>query len=342
MTNPLIFDFFWKLLFFVSIFSTFYFLFAAISHNFFKFFSASKKMKAFKVSQFLLLFSFIAVAIYIAIADNELVFDCFGRFAEREGVFGITRVISAIWVLGLLLFLIRDIFQYLVIKRSLDEAIIESKQLIVGEKNISYNSVNNKMEAVVAGFLKPQIYIPQFISENESALRQTLAHECIHIQNKDSFWNFVSLVIHRLNWHNPLAHFSLRKLKVQLEMATDEQAISEFQLNVAEYARHLVSFISASKRESLLTMNVSGSFSQVQLRLLNLKNIQNGKIQSRSVYIWALIITLLTGLTQAFASIQQESPPLGIKAPMCFQVKHEIILEGWLHENKSNVVNKCE
>lgn len=336
-----LFDFIWKFLFFSTILSSFYFIIILISSNVFRFYSASKKVIALKMVASLVILSFVFISLYLLISDHDIIADCFGQFALKEGVFGITRVLSAVWLIGTIGFLIKDLCLYRKIINQLKASISSQNSFQINNKIIKYFEVSNQFEPVVAGLLKSQIFIPKYISENKPALQQILCHELVHIQKKDGLWSFLNIFIHRLSWHNPLSYFSMDKLKIQIEMATDEIAVHKFSLNISDYAEQLVSLIVRKKKDSLLIMNVSGDFLQTQSRLMNLKYIQSGKVQSSSYYAGSVFLIFLLGLSQAYASIAQNNK-VAYGAQMCFQVNHELIIESWIMEKNKSEANKCE
>lgn len=337
----LLLDFTWKFLFFSTILSSFYFIIILISSHLFKLYSASKKVIALKAAALMVILSFILVTVYLLVSDRDLVADCFGQFALKEGVFGVTRVLGLTWLTGVVCFLFKDLLGYKKAIYHLRSSILDRKILKINGECIEYFQVSDQFEPVVAGLVKPQIFIPQYIDKNESALRQILCHELVHLQNKDGLWSFLNVLVHRLNWHNPIAFFSLDKIKIHIEMATDELAVRKFGLKIIDYAEQLVGLTARRNSDSLFVMNIGGDFLQIQSRLLNLKNIQNGKIQNRSFFAGSIFLIFIFGLSQAYASIAQKNKA-AYQAQMCFQVNHELIIESWIMEKNKSEINKCE
>ena len=334
-------DFSWKMLFFVSIFSVFYFIFSIASLYSFKILSSSVKMSSIKFLQMVLLLSFLSVGVYVGISDHDLVADCFGRFAETNGVFGFTRSLSSIWLLGVLLLIARDLMSYFRIRRQL---LSSSHSIMLAEgdqfKDYTFLKVGKQFVPTCAGFFKPRIFIPEWLVENRESLNHILAHESVHLRNHDGLWSLVSVLIHRLNWFNPLSYGSLRSVRVQLELATDEQAVKGFSLDIADYAKSLVAVVAESNSQSLLFLSASGTFVQTQERLAHLKRLQNGKSEFSPLYAVLVLATVFFGLSEAYASIKQ--PDSVREAPMCFQVRHEVLLENWISGQTRFESNKCQ
>lgn len=341
MSHFLFLDFFWKILFFVSILSCFYFGFTSVSISIFKQFSLVKKVRATKVALALLLTSFSLLPFHLYFVDHDWVMDCFGKFAAKAGVFGITRSITAIWLLGFIILITKDIMNYFKIKSELKKSVVALNRSSSLLPESHFYEVTNQINPVVVGIFSSQIYIPSRIAQNNLSLQYVLSHELVHQKNKDGLWNLAAMLIHRINWFNPLAYLSFFKFKLQLEMATDEQAIKEFGLNISEYAEHLVNLISSNTLKNALAMNASGDFLQIQSRLFYLRKIQSGNISSQSNYIWFMFITLTVGLSQAYATIK-EPEPSGLQRQMCFQVQHEILIESCIMQKNRSEPNMCK
>ncbi|MCB0370674.1 MAG: hypothetical protein KDD45_14935, partial [Bdellovibrionales bacterium] len=122
-----VFDFLWKFVFFVSILSTFYFCSVLFLPKLFKKTSAIKIMAGIKTSKIILLMSFIANAFFLVFFDKELGIDCFGHFAIKEGSFGLTRMISIIWLIGFILYIVKDAVCYFWSFKKLNNCVIGSK-----------------------------------------------------------------------------------------------------------------------------------------------------------------------------------------------------------------------
>lgn len=343
--NPLhLIDISWKLLFFIAISSSILFLFNIVSFSFLQRVSNQSSMRSLKTMHAVLLLTFVYVALYLAFTDQDIIADCFNQFASQNDVFGFTRWIGITWLSVALLLLAKDLVQYAIELRRLKSlSIVElsfSLAPLLGAPRFNFYKIKEGYDAVVAGLLNPQIYIPESICTNEQQLKYVLAHESIHFKNKDGFWNLLAALIVRLNWFNPLAYIAYKMNHQTLEMATDEQAIQEYQLDIHDYAKHLVTWVAKQRMISPLSVAASDEFKQIQSRLLHLKNMKAGLKRNRSFYAVCLFLTSALGMTQAFASIHPPAPDSEVQ--MCFQVKHELIIENWVQPKQSLVPNKCE
>ena len=83
---------------------------------------------------------------------------------------------------------------------------------------------SDKIEtAFVLGFLKPKIYIPAGMTEDQR--RQILAHERTHLDKGDHWIKLIGFLALALHWYNPLVWLAYAMLCRDMEMACDERVV---------------------------------------------------------------------------------------------------------------------
>ena len=83
---------------------------------------------------------------------------------------------------------------------------------------------SDKIEtAFVLGFLKPKIYIPAGMTEDQC--RQILAHERTHLDKGDHWIKLIGFLALALHWYNPLVWLAYALLCRDMEMACDERVV---------------------------------------------------------------------------------------------------------------------
>ena len=83
---------------------------------------------------------------------------------------------------------------------------------------------SDKIEtAFVLGFLKPKIYIPAGMTEDQR--RQILAHERTHLDKGDHWIKLIGFLALALHWYNPLVWLAYALLCRDMEMACDERVV---------------------------------------------------------------------------------------------------------------------
>jgi beta-lactamase regulating signal transducer with metallopeptidase domain len=139
---------------------------------------------------------------------------------------------SIVWIMGAAVLLLYSVASYLNIR-----AKVRTATLVRG--NIF--ETDRISTPFVCGFLKPKIYIPTGLSEQE--LSYILLHEQTHITRRD-YWikpfAFILLIIH---WFNPLMWLSYALMCKDMEMSCDERVVDKMGSRIkASYSTSLLSF----------------------------------------------------------------------------------------------------
>ena len=127
-----------------------------------------------------------------------------------------TTVGTYVWLAGVAAMLIFGVISYLLLKRKMRAAIRT-------EDNI-YES-DAVQSPFVLGALKPKIYIPHNLSEQERGY--IIFHEQTHIRRRDHIVKFAAYFILCLHWFNPLAWAAFLLMSVDMEMSCDERVLKE-------------------------------------------------------------------------------------------------------------------
>ncbi len=327
-------DFFWKLLIIVALSSSIIFgTFLSV-----RFFSGKITGRFYnRICQWSLVSVGAAVVLgtfLLSTVDQDLQERCYGSFARLHGAFGVTRWLAVIWIFGILVLLSKDIFGYRRFSSDLQKNILE--------KRADYLVSSNEYTPLTFGLLRGKIVIPLWLANQKDSLIHILAHEAVHLRNRDILWNLLSLCILRLAWFNPLVFIFDRRRLLALEMATDEEAIEKNQFNPSDYAKTLLQVMQVYPTSpSSLALGATAGFSHMKARLENL----SFRSRQRSPFRYRLFVLLMMsggwifGLTEALASIKMR-PASAANERMCYQVQHEKIIENWL--SLRSETNKCE
>lgn len=97
---------------------------------------------------------------------------------------------------------------------------------------------------VIAGFLKPCIYLPiHLISDyNESVMRYILLHELQHYRHHDAIASYMMNLAGVVYWFNPLVWHALREMRNDRDVACDTSVLKMLEDNAYEdYGNTIVS-----------------------------------------------------------------------------------------------------
>lgn len=94
------------------------------------------------------------------------------------------------------------------------------------------------------GLWRPNIYLPQEVAQDETALRHALAHEYTHFRHRDHIWSALRCLVLVLHWYNPLVWAAAYLSRQDGELACDEGAIRRLgEEERIPYGRTLVSLV---------------------------------------------------------------------------------------------------
>lgn len=206
----------------------------------------------------------------------------------------IMDIASIIWVVGMVIFLFYSIISYIKVINNLKTAILVKDNIFETDRNTT---------PFVCGFIKPKIFIPVGMSENE--LSYILVHEQVHIKRLDYLIKPVAFLVLVVHWFNPLIWLSFAYMSKDMEMSCDERVLKKLGNDIKGcYSNSLLSL--SVKRSGLLTGSpLAFGESNIKSRI---KNIITYKKPTIGIIVAAIIVT--TSLIVAFtANPKNEQSP---------------------------------
>ena len=325
-------DFCWKMFVFVALSSSFVFGAFMLAQIFLKRVSGKHFRTWAQASVATFLTSFVAIVLLLLTVDQELQRKCFALFAEHSGSYSVTRVVSGLWLFGVVSFLFKDTIQFAHFQRQI------RKQALRVEGDVLV--MKDGFAPSTFGFIKNIILIPENLL-NMPELKYVLAHERMHVERRDGSWNLLGLLALRLAWFNPIAYLFSRSRVLAIEMATDEAVVGRQGFDIRSYCEALVSVHRKSlvKVPALVALGASAEYEQMHERIQNLYRDHSSSRFQLAASVIALLLMWGVGMGQAFASIQTETSQN--EEMMCYQVQHEKIFES-LFKAPPETNNKCE
>ena len=171
-------------------------------------------------------------------------------------------IISGIWLIGALGLSVYSGLQYVRLRRRLKAAVL--LQLLSrsgcpaagdghsrkGTSGISVFGSDCIDTAFVAGILRPRIYLPSGLRENER--NHILMHELCHICRADPLWRLLAFAALALHWFNPLVWLSFFASRRDMEMSCDEAVMRSGDKDMrAEYSQTLLDSAAGQHRAPL-------------------------------------------------------------------------------------------
>lgn len=125
-------------------------------------------------------------------------------------------IMSVVWLVGIVALSIYTLISFLRLKSKIGTAVLLRDNIFQSE---------NVASPFVLGIIKPKIYLPFNISEQDKEL--VIAHENAHIRRKDHFWKPLGFLILTLHWFNPLVWLGYVLLCRDIELACDEKVVKD-------------------------------------------------------------------------------------------------------------------
>ena len=165
-----------------------------------------------------------------------------------------------VWLLGVAAMVVYSILSYVRLRRRMAVKIPLGDGVYLADE-ISF--------PFVIGILKPKIYLPSTMGEQERVF--VLAHERHHIRRLDPLWKALAFLALTLHWFNPLVWVAFILAGKDMEMSCDEAVIRRMGEQVcADYAQSLASL--ATDRHSFTGTPLAFAEGDPQMRIRNLVN----------------------------------------------------------------------
>lgn len=190
----------------------------------------------------------------------------------------VMAVLSIVWVAGVALLILYSVISYLKVMNNVKTSTLLRDEIYETDRIIT---------PFVCGFIKPKIYIPTDISQNE--LSYILVHERVHIKRLDYLIKPFAFLVLSVHWFNPLIWFSFFLMSKDLEMSCDESVLNiSGDETRANYSQSLLA-LATGKRQLLSGSPLAFGESNAKARI---KNVLNYKKPPFWVVVAALIATV--------------------------------------------------
>lgn len=208
----------------------------------------------------------------------------------------IGTLLFTIWIAGMLLimcFLVRSLLRLHTLKQS--ALPLQSPEIRTLYQNCLKEAGITKMisvcstaflaSPVLAGFLRPCIYLPiHLISDHQSLdLRFMLLHELQHYKRRDNLAGFFMNLAGLLYWFNPAVWYALSEMRIDREAACDASVLEMLtEDSYTDYGNTLIHF---AEKVSFLSFpfaaGMGGTMKQMKRRILCIAAYRKPTLRSR-------------------------------------------------------------
>ena len=164
-------------------------------------------------------------------------------------------------------------------------------------KNIPIYSTAFLKSPIMAGVLKPRIYLPiHLISDyHEPDMQYMLLHELQHYKHRDtlaSFWMNLAGIIY---WFNPFVWYALKEMRNDREVACDTSVLQMLEADAyTAYGNTLINF---AEKVSLtpfpFASGLSGNMKQMKKRIINIASYEKPTLRKKLKGMSAFTLTVL-------------------------------------------------
>lgn len=156
------------------------------------------------------------------------------------------------------------------------------------------------------GVIHPIILLPKNIHEIVSMrkLNYIFIHELAHLKQKDTFINWIILVLGILHWFNPVIHYSFSKMCEDMEISCDSLALSY--INDDEAKEYGLTILSLAEKISIHTnlpvmASIVSSKSKIKRRIIMIKMFNKKSHKVSAVAMASLLVLGCAVLTDGNA-----------------------------------------
>lgn len=183
-----------------------------------------------------------------------------------SNLYNFINILPLVWMAGFITTLFISIFMFFTlnkqvkIKKNIEDEnikfILEKSKNIMKIKTDINLIVNDDIRTpALCRIIKPTILFPNAMLDLEDdEIKYILLHELSHYKRKDILVNYLLVLLQCVHWFNPFIWFFFKKIREDMELATDEMVVSK--LNEDEYKNYARTIITIIERISIVPKNI--------------------------------------------------------------------------------------
>ena len=209
-----------------------------------------------------------------------------------------------VWLLGVAAMVVYSIVSYARLRRRMAVKIPLGDGVYLADE-VSF--------PFVIGILKPKIYLPSAMGEQEQVY--VLAHERHHIRRLDPLWKALGFLVLSLHWFNPLVWVAFILAGKDMEMSCDEAVIRRMgEQTCADYAQSLATL--ATGRRTFTGMPLAFAEGDPQSRIRNLASRKKPTVRT---VVMAVGISVILAVCLLVDPVRAATPDADTQKPQSSQ-----------------------
>jgi bla regulator protein BlaR1 len=160
----------------------------------------------------------------------------------------------------------------------------------------------------VYGWVRPKILLPEGLEQrlDDDQLRHVLLHELTHLRRHDGPVRLLASLLVALHWFNPAAHWALRRMAAECELACDDQVLRHLDAGERRaYGHTLLSLSSPALRPAALPAFARASNQELKRRIIMIARFR--RPSWRSALLGTAIFAVLTFATLTDLPVQADN-----------------------------------
>ena len=127
----------------------------------------------------------------------------------------------------------------------------ECKEQLEIKKDVKIILQDFKKTPSIIGIVNPKILVTEeFLKQDNKTKKYIIMHELSHYKRKDLLYNYVLLLVTILHWFNPFIWLYFKKIRQDIELATDELVLNKLQKDEKkEYGLTLINSLNIFQEE---------------------------------------------------------------------------------------------
>ncbi len=203
----------------------------------------------------------------------------------------IIPILAMLWVVGIVAFLIYTVVSFVQLRKKIGAAVLCRDNIFQSE---------NVVSPFVLGIIKPKIYLPFNIEDND--MEHVIAHERAHIRRNDHLWKPLGFLLLAIHWFNPLMWTAYILLCRDIELACDEKVVKE--LNSEQRADYSQALLSCSVNRRMIAA-CPIAFGEV-----GVKNRVKSVLNYKKPAFWIVLVSIVLIIVVAVCFLTNPKNPI--------------------------------
>lgn len=222
----------------------------------------------------------------VAVIDSQVNNYLKGNYFEgvtrpTENFVDITTILAIVWIIGIFVLLLYTFVSFIRLRRKIGTAVLLRDNICQSE---------NVVSPFVLGIIKPRIYLPFNINEQDK--EHVIAHEQAHISRKDHLWKPLGFLILTIHWFNPAVWLGYILLCRDIELACDEKVVKE--LNNEQRADYSEALLACSVNRRMIAA-CPLAFGEVGVKD-RIKSVLNYKKPAFWIIVVAIVVSIIVAV----------------------------------------------